>query len=188
MAIWGPQRARSSCNAGNSQFRSRQPSLGEPWYIPSWYSLSPAPATGAIVGRTFSPTMAESVADALPFVVMREYGPALHPHGSNPARSAPHGSCDGRGLHREGREPLRTGSLASHRARMLAAGSPLTVQRDNDKNPVVALREIADGKLQPDDLKEISSIRCRNSSRSMSRKLMSCRALARSVPHRRRSR
>jgi DNA-directed RNA polymerase subunit omega len=44
--------------------------------------------------------------------------------------------------------------LASHRARMLAAGSPLTVQRDNDKNPVVALREIADGKLQPDDLKE----------------------------------
>ncbi len=44
--------------------------------------------------------------------------------------------------------------LASHRARMLAAGAPLTIQRDRDKNPVVALREIADGTLQPDDLKE----------------------------------
>jgi DNA-directed RNA polymerase subunit omega len=44
--------------------------------------------------------------------------------------------------------------LASHRARLLASGSALTVARDNDKNPVVALREIADGKLQPDDLKE----------------------------------
>jgi DNA-directed RNA polymerase subunit omega len=44
--------------------------------------------------------------------------------------------------------------LASHRARMLAAGAPLTIQRDRDKNPVVALREIADGTLQPEDLKE----------------------------------
>jgi DNA-directed RNA polymerase subunit omega len=34
--------------------------------------------------------------------------------------------------------------LASHRAREVAAGSPITVDRDNDKNPVVALREIAD--------------------------------------------
>lgn len=34
--------------------------------------------------------------------------------------------------------------LASHRAREIAAGDPLTVDRDNDKNPVVALREIAD--------------------------------------------
>ena len=34
--------------------------------------------------------------------------------------------------------------LAAHRAREIAAGSPLTVDRDNDKNPVVALREIAD--------------------------------------------
>ena len=34
--------------------------------------------------------------------------------------------------------------LASHRARMISSGSPLTVDRDNDKNPVVALREIAD--------------------------------------------
>ncbi len=44
--------------------------------------------------------------------------------------------------------------LAAHRAREIAAGSPLTVDRDNDKNPVVALREIADETLSPDDLKE----------------------------------
>lgn len=34
--------------------------------------------------------------------------------------------------------------LAAHRAREIAAGSPITIDRDNDKNPVVALREIAD--------------------------------------------
>ena len=44
--------------------------------------------------------------------------------------------------------------VASHRARMLAAGSPITVDRDRDKNPVVALREIADATISPDDLKE----------------------------------
>ena len=44
--------------------------------------------------------------------------------------------------------------LASHRARMISSGSPLTVDRDNDKNPVVALREIADQTVAPEDLKE----------------------------------
>jgi len=44
--------------------------------------------------------------------------------------------------------------LASHRARMIAGGAALTVDRDRDKNPVVALREIADMHLTPDDLKE----------------------------------
>ncbi|MCX5515159.1 DNA-directed RNA polymerase subunit omega [Kaistia algarum] len=44
--------------------------------------------------------------------------------------------------------------LAAHRARMIASGSSLTVARDNDKNPVVALREIADEMVAPDDLKE----------------------------------
>lgn len=34
--------------------------------------------------------------------------------------------------------------LAAHRSREMSAGSELTVDRDNDKNPVVALREIAD--------------------------------------------
>ncbi|MEY4092142.1 MAG: hypothetical protein RLZZ496_1324 [Pseudomonadota bacterium] len=44
--------------------------------------------------------------------------------------------------------------LASHRARMISAGSPLTIDRDRDKNPVVALREIADSTISPEDLKE----------------------------------
>jgi DNA-directed RNA polymerase subunit omega len=44
--------------------------------------------------------------------------------------------------------------LASHRARQISQGAQITVDRDNDKNPVVALREIADEMLAPDDLKE----------------------------------
>ena len=44
--------------------------------------------------------------------------------------------------------------LAAHRAREISAGSPLTVDRDNDKNPVVALREIAEGKVTRDLLAE----------------------------------
>jgi DNA-directed RNA polymerase subunit omega len=44
--------------------------------------------------------------------------------------------------------------VASHRARMIASGAPITVPRDNDKNPVVALREIAEQTVTPDDLKE----------------------------------
>ena len=44
--------------------------------------------------------------------------------------------------------------LAAHRARELASGAPLTVARDNDKNPVVALREIADETQQAEDLRE----------------------------------
>ena len=44
--------------------------------------------------------------------------------------------------------------LAAHRGRMISSGSPLTVDRDNDKNPVVALREIADQTVAPEDLKE----------------------------------
>ncbi|QFU16195.1 DNA-directed RNA polymerase subunit omega [Microvirga thermotolerans] len=44
--------------------------------------------------------------------------------------------------------------LASHRARLISSGSPLTVDRDRDKNPVVALREIAEETIAPDDLKE----------------------------------
>lgn len=44
--------------------------------------------------------------------------------------------------------------LASHRARQISQGASITINRDNDKNPVVALREIADETLSPDDLKE----------------------------------
>ncbi len=44
--------------------------------------------------------------------------------------------------------------LASHRAREISAGGALTVNRDNDKNPVVALREIAEETQTADDLRE----------------------------------
>ena len=44
--------------------------------------------------------------------------------------------------------------LASHRARMISSGAPITIDRDNDKNPVVALREIAEKTISPGDLKE----------------------------------
>lgn len=44
--------------------------------------------------------------------------------------------------------------LAGHRARTISAGAQITVNRDNDKNPVVALREIAEKKIPVDDLRE----------------------------------
>lgn len=44
--------------------------------------------------------------------------------------------------------------LAAHRAREIASGAPLTVDRDNDKNPVVSLREIAEETQQADILRE----------------------------------
>jgi DNA-directed RNA polymerase subunit omega len=44
--------------------------------------------------------------------------------------------------------------LAAHRAREITAGAPLTIDRDNDKNPVVALREIADETQSADELRE----------------------------------
>ena len=44
--------------------------------------------------------------------------------------------------------------LAAHRARMISQGAPITVDRDNDKNPVVALREVADETIVPEDLRE----------------------------------
>lgn len=46
--------------------------------------------------------------------------------------------------------------LAAHRAREISSGSPLTIERDNDKNPVVALREIADETVTAVQLRESS--------------------------------
>jgi len=46
--------------------------------------------------------------------------------------------------------------LAAHRSRMIASGSPITVERENDKNPVVALREIAAQTVSTADLLEQS--------------------------------
>ncbi|BEV02420.1 DNA-directed RNA polymerase subunit omega [Novosphingobium olei] len=44
--------------------------------------------------------------------------------------------------------------LAAERARAISGGAELTVDRDRDKNPVVALREIADETVRPTVLKE----------------------------------
>ena len=44
--------------------------------------------------------------------------------------------------------------VAAQRARKIGSGAPLTVERDNDKNPVVALREIADETVEIEGLKE----------------------------------
>jgi DNA-directed RNA polymerase subunit omega len=44
--------------------------------------------------------------------------------------------------------------MAAQRARNISAGAQLTVDRDNDKNPVVALREIADETVPLDELEE----------------------------------
>jgi DNA-directed RNA polymerase subunit omega len=44
--------------------------------------------------------------------------------------------------------------LAAQRAREISAGSPLTVEKDNDKNPVIALREIAEDSLVLENLRQ----------------------------------
>ncbi len=44
--------------------------------------------------------------------------------------------------------------LAAQRAREISGGAELTIDRDRDKNPVVALREIADSTVRPKDLHE----------------------------------
>ncbi len=44
--------------------------------------------------------------------------------------------------------------VASQRSRDISAGAPLTVERDNDKNPVIALREIADETVSIDELSD----------------------------------
>src|SRR5438874_8729560 len=45
--------------------------------------------------------------------------------------------------------------VAAHRARTIAKGSVITVEPENDKNPVVALREIAARTISPDDMREM---------------------------------
>ena len=44
--------------------------------------------------------------------------------------------------------------LAAQRAREISGGAELTIDRDRDKNPVVALREIAEQTIKPNDLQE----------------------------------
>ncbi len=49
-------------------------------------------------------------------------------------------------------QPVRTGDAGGPARREISAGATLTVERDNDKNPVVALREIADSSVDLDNL------------------------------------
>jgi DNA-directed RNA polymerase subunit omega len=44
--------------------------------------------------------------------------------------------------------------LAAHRARAIATGSHVTIDPENDKNPVISLREIAEQTIPPDDMRE----------------------------------
>jgi len=44
--------------------------------------------------------------------------------------------------------------LAAQRARQISGGAELTIDRDRDKNPVVALREIAEGTIRPEQLED----------------------------------
>jgi len=44
--------------------------------------------------------------------------------------------------------------IAAHRARTLRGGSAITIERENDKDAVVALREIAEKTISPDDMRE----------------------------------
>lgn len=44
--------------------------------------------------------------------------------------------------------------LAAQRAREISGGAEMTIDKDRDKNPVVALREIAEQTIKPKDLKE----------------------------------
>ena len=53
--------------------------------------------------------------------------------------------------------------MSAQRARNISSGSPLSLERDNDKNPVIALREIADETIPLEELKDsvISSLQTR---------------------------
>jgi len=44
--------------------------------------------------------------------------------------------------------------LAAHRARAISGGSAVTIDPDKDKNPVIALREIAEQSVQTEDMRE----------------------------------
>jgi DNA-directed RNA polymerase subunit omega len=44
--------------------------------------------------------------------------------------------------------------FAAQRARQISSGADLTIDRDRDKNPVVALREIAEQTVKPNELEE----------------------------------
>ena len=60
--------------------------------------------------------------------------------------------------------------LSAHRARALATGSHMTVDRENDKNAVIALREMLKGQLPQTTCARGSYTRCNTMRRSTSRR------------------
>ena len=60
--------------------------------------------------------------------------------------------------------------LASHRARMISSGAQITVDRDNDKNPVVARAKSPKRLFRRGISRKTLSIRCKNTSKWMSRR------------------
>ena len=54
--------------------------------------------------------------------------------------------------------PFELVLLATHRCRQIASQTPITVNRENDKNAILALREIAAETIAAEDLKETNSV------------------------------
>ena len=70
--------------------------------------------------------------------------------------------------------------LAAQRAREISGGAELTIERDRDKNPVVALREIAEETVRPKELHEAVIGRCSESCpRTRTRPTRSARSASR---------
>jgi DNA-directed RNA polymerase subunit omega len=57
-------------------------------------------------------------------------------------------------LRRQDPQPVRSGAARGPAARQISGGADLTIDRDRDKNPVVALREIAEETVRPRNLEE----------------------------------
>ena len=60
--------------------------------------------------------------------------------------------------------------VTANRARDLRGGSTITVERENDKDAVVALREIAEKTISPNDMREMLIIRSKSRLRSMNQR------------------
>ena len=73
--------------------------------------------------------------------------------------------------------------IAAHRARALSTGSGITVERENDKDAVVALREIAEKTVSPGECASGSFIPSKNRSRLMSQRQSLRNTVARFAPH-----
>ncbi len=76
------------------------------------------------------------------------------------AKESVHGARYRRGLRRQDPHRFDLVLFAAQRARQISGGAELLLDRDRDKNPVVALREIADELVRPDHSRKRSSTAC----------------------------